>query len=82
MEGDTLNMNMKRLDSSKSVYELCTANPDITDILAEIGFKDIKIPGMLATAGRIMTIPKAAKIKGFDFDSIRQVFKLYGYELE
>jgi len=75
-------MDLKRLDSKKSVYELCTANSDVADILAEIGFKDIKIPGMLTTAGRIMTIPKAAKIKGFDFDSIRQVFKLHGYELE
>ena len=73
-------MEMIKLDSSKSVYELCTEHPDI-DILVEIGFKDIKIPGMLTTAGRIMTIPKGAKAKRIDMEDIREAFRRHGYEL-
>jgi hypothetical protein len=80
--GDTSFMDMKKLDSTKSVYELCTANPDVADILAEIGFKDIKKPGMLQTAGRFMTIPKSVKMKGFDPETVKQVFERHGYEIE
>jgi hypothetical protein len=75
-------MEVVRLDSKKSVYELCSADPVIADILDEIGFKDIKKPGMLPTAGRFMTIPKAAKLKGFNLEDIRQVFLQHGYDLE
>lgn len=80
--GNTHIMEPIKLDSSKSVYELCTAYPEVADILVEVGFKDIKIPGMLATAGRIMTIPKGAKVKRIDMEDIRQAFRKHGYELE
>jgi hypothetical protein len=75
-------MDIKKLDMTKSVYELCTGNPEVADILAEIGFKDIKIPGMLTTAGRFMTIAKASKIKGISIEAIKKVFEQHGYELE
>jgi len=74
-------MELIKLDSSKSVYELCTAHPEVADILVGIGFKDIKIPGMLTTAGRIMTIPKGAKIKRIEMEAIREAFRRHGYEL-
>ncbi len=47
-------MEEKILDMSKTVYELCTADPEILPILAELGFTDITKPGMLVTAGRFM----------------------------
>jgi hypothetical protein len=74
-------MELIKLDSSKTVYELCTEHPDVVDILVGIGFKDIKIPGMLATAGRIMTIPKGARAKRIDMENIREAFRRHGYEL-
>ena len=61
-------MDGKILDLSKTVHELCANDPDIKDILAEIGFTDITRPGMLATAGRFMTIPKGAALKKLTWD--------------
>ena len=71
----------KEIDFSKSVYELCSKDAGIIDILAELGFTDILKPGMLNTAGRFMTIPKGAAMKKIDFEKIRQVFINKGYDL-
>lgn len=72
-------MQEKILDLNKSVYELCTADPDMIAILKELGFKDITNPGMLATAGRFMTIPKGAVMKKIDLELIKQEFSKHGY---
>lgn len=73
---------MRVIDFNKTVYELCSENENIVEILAEIGFKDITKPGMINTAGRFMTIPKGAKAKGFDFDEIKKEFIKRGYDIK
>jgi hypothetical protein len=70
------------IDLNKTVYELCSDNQAVAEILAEIGFKDITKPGMINTAGRFMTIPKGAKAKGFDIDDIKKEFIKRGYEIK
>lgn len=75
-------MDEKILDLSKTVHELCANDPDIKDILAEIGFTDITRPGMLATAGRFMTIPKGAALKKIDMGHIMKVFEEKGYAIK
>ncbi|MEI7884363.1 MAG: DUF1858 domain-containing protein [Clostridia bacterium] len=72
---------MKTIDFSKTVYELCSFDPAIKDILSELGFQDITKPGMLSTAGRFMTIPKGAAMKKMSMVSIQQEFKRRGYEI-
>ena len=67
-------MEPKRIDLNQSVYSLCQQHPELTEILAAIGFPDIAKPGMLATAGRFMTIPKGAAMKKLDLgDIVRQL---------
>jgi len=62
----------KLIDLNKTVYQLYSENPDILDILYELGFTDIVKPGMLNTAGRFMTIPKGAAMKKISMDSIKK----------
>ncbi len=64
------------------MYELCSENENIAEILSEIGFKDITKPGMINTAGRFMTIPKGAKAKGFNIEEIKKEFIERGYEIK
>ena len=73
---------MNVIDFKKTVYELCSENKDIAEILSEIGFKDITKPGMINTAGRFMTIPKGAKAKGFNIEEIKKEFIKRGYEIK
>jgi len=64
-------MENKNLDLSNSVYDLCRNNPELVDLLYDMGFTDIKKPGMLSTAGRFMTIEKGAAMKKLNFDEVK-----------
>jgi hypothetical protein len=72
----------KTIDLSKSLYELCTAYPDIKEIMRKLGFQDITKPGMLSTAGKFMTIPKGASMKGISLDKIKAEFEKEGFQLQ
>jgi hypothetical protein len=74
-------MSEKSIDLSMSVYELCKNNPELADLLYELGFKDIKKPGMLTTVGRFMTIEKGAAMKKLDMDMIKAFFRDKGYNI-
>lgn len=72
----------KTLDLSKSVYELCREYPEIMDIMKELGFESITSPGMLNTAGRFMTIPKGAVMKGLEMGKIVEEFTKRGFSVK
>lgn len=74
-------MEEKILDLSKTVYQLCSEDPNIMNILEKLGFKDIVKPGMLETAGRFMTIYKGAAMKKIEIDKIRKKFADNGYKI-
>ena len=74
-------MAEKVVDFNKTVFELCSADPNIANILAEIGFTDILKPGMLKTAGRFMTIPKGAAMKKIDLEYVKEQFAGRGYDV-
>lgn len=71
---------MKLLDLSLPVQKLCAKFPELIDILYKLGFTEITKPGMLATAGRFMTIPKGAAMKRIDMDTILEALGESGFE--
>lgn len=71
----------KTIDLSKTVYELCQDEPEIIEIMKSLGFDSIAGPGMLKTAGRFMTIPKGAKMKGIPMEKIIEAFMQNGYKI-
>lgn len=72
---------MKRIDLRHTVYELVTANPEVADIMATLGFEEMRNSLMLNTAGRLTTIPMGAKLKSVPLDSIIKAFQEKGYEV-
>ncbi|HQL35123.1 MAG TPA: DUF1858 domain-containing protein [Bacillota bacterium] len=70
------------IDLSKTVYELSREYPEIVDIMKELGFESITNAGMLNTAGRFMTIPKGAEMKGISMEKISQAFESKGYSIK
>lgn len=72
----------RTLDLNKSVHELCGRYPELVQVMAELGFEDIAKPGMLATAGRFMTIPKGAAMKKLSLDEIVAKLREKGYTVE
>ena len=53
----------KKLDLTKSVYELTQEYPELIEIMAGLGFTEITKKPVLHSVGKLMTIPKGAKTK-------------------
>jgi len=73
-------MIMKELSLKKSVYELCSEHPELVDAMRDIGFVNITKPGMLQSAGRIMTIPKGCRAMGMSLDGVCKKLEQHGYK--
>lgn len=71
----------KKINLNDTVYDLCKEYPEIVDILNDLGFHDILKPGMLATAGRFMTIPKGAAMKKRNLEDIKETLKEKGFQI-
>ncbi|NLN47406.1 MAG: DUF1858 domain-containing protein [Clostridiaceae bacterium] len=70
----------KQIDLGHSVHDLCTHYPELKEILHGLGFVDILKPGMLQTAGRFMTLPNGARMKGIPLDVLRARLEEAGFE--
>ena len=67
------------IDLESSLYDIVKKHPIVLELMDELGFKEIKKPGMLQTAGRYMTIPKGAKMKKIPLEAIINRFELEGF---
>ena len=72
----------KIIDLTRSVHDLCKENPEVIEILKELGFDQITNPAMLNTAGRFMTIPKGAVMKGIDLGRIKRELENRGFSIK
>ena len=71
----------KKLDLTKSVYELTQEYPELIDIMAGLGFTEITKKAMLHSVGKIMTIPKGAKMKNIPMMDVVTTLMAKGFEL-
>ena len=71
----------KRLDLSKTIFQLCKDDPDILTIMVEAGFTEIAKPLMFNTVGKVMTIPKGAAMRGIPLEDVLRLFREKGYEI-
>lgn len=71
----------KPLDLNKSVYELTQKYPELVNIMKELGFTEITNPAMLHSMGRMMTIPKGAKMKKIPMLDVVMALLQHGFEL-
>lgn len=71
----------KIIDFSVPIKKLAQDYPDFIEIMYEAGFTRIKIPGLLATVGRVMTIPLGAQAMKLDLNKIKADFEAHGYKV-
>lgn len=71
----------KVIDLSRSIHDICSQYPEVKEMMTALGFQDITKPGMLNTAGRFMTIPKGAAMKGISLEKIKEAFEKNGFQL-
>lgn len=72
---------MKPLDLSRSVYDLVKEYPELQQIMYDLGFTEINKKAMLHSVGKIMTIPKGAKMKGISMLDIISTLTSKGFKI-
>ena len=70
----------KKLDLNKTVYELTQEYPELIEIMAGLGFTEIIKKPMLYSVGKIMTIPKGAKMKNISMMDVVTTLMGKGFE--
>ena len=71
----------KILDLDKSVASLVKEYPEVVDIMADLGFSEIKNPAMLASVGLIMNLKKGSQMKKIPMEEIVRAFRDKGFEI-
>ena len=72
----------KELNLNQKVFELCETYPELIEILSNVGFTEITKKNALQTVGKLMTIPKAAKLRGIDMAEILAALEEAGFSVE
>ena len=72
----------KTLDFSKSVYELTKEYPELIEIMKNLGFTEIIKPAVLHSAGRLMTVPRGAAMKGISMMDVMRSLAENGFVME
>ena len=73
---------MKEINLDQSLLSLVTTYPELIDILYDIGFTQIKAPGMLQTAGRFMTLRSGCELRKIDLNKLIIILKENGYKIK
>lgn len=80
-EIEATEQQQKIIDFSVPIKKLADEYPDFVQIMYDCGFTRIKIPGLLNTVGRVMTIPLGAQAMKINLNKIKQAFKQKGYKV-
>ena len=69
------------IDFNRSVYDLVQDYPQLREILAGLGFTEITKNAMLHSVGKLMTIPKGAKMKNIPMEQVVMALMGHGFTL-
>lgn len=73
---------MKEISLKDTVYETVTKNPDIREVIVSLGFTPLRDDKMLQTAGRLMTLGKAAKQFGISYETVVSTLRAHGFSVK
>ena len=69
----------KRLDLTRSVFELTQEYPELVEVMAALGFTEITQKPILHSVGKRMTIPKGAGMKNIPMEAVRSALAEAGF---
>ncbi len=72
---------MKTIDFSLMVAELVKAEPQVAEVLTELGLGKLVSPEALQVMGNIMTIPRAAAMQGVAMEVVIAAFRERGFSV-
>ncbi|UUX33854.1 DUF1858 domain-containing protein [Fundicoccus culcitae] len=69
------------IDLNISVYETLEKNPELIDLLVELGFTPLKNPLMRQTVGKATTLKQGCKMLGIDLNTLTKTLQWNGYKV-
>ena len=73
---------LKEISLDQTLNDLVIKYPELYDILYDFGFTQIKIPGMLETAGRFMTLRMGCELRKLDLTKLTSLLNELGYTIK
>ncbi len=73
---------MEEISLKDTVYETVTKHPRIREVIVSLGFAPLRDDKMLQTAGRMMTLGRAAKQFGISYETIVQTLEANGFSVK
>lgn len=73
---------IKEINLDQTLLSIVSQYPELIEILYDIGFTQIKAPGMLQTAGRFMTLRNGCELRKIDVNVLSIELKKNGYEIK
>ena len=71
----------KKIDLSRTVYDLTTQYPELIEVLAGLGLTDIKKKFLRNSVGKLITIPKGAGMHGIEMKAVIDALEQQGFEV-
>lgn len=72
----------KRINLKETVYQLTQEYPEVIEIMASLGFTEIRKKAVRLSVGKLMTIPKGAAMKGISLEQIVKALEDAGFTVE
>ena len=70
---------IKEINIDNTLSNIINEYPELLDILYECGFTQIKIPGMLQTAGRFMTLRSGCELRKIELERLKEILILNSF---
>ena len=70
---------MKEISLKDTVFEAVSKFPEIREVIISLGFAPLRDDKMLQTAGRMMTLGRAAKQFGLSYETVAQKLAEHGF---
>ena len=69
------------IDLSQPVANLLDKNPELLDLLVDLGFAPLANPQMRETVGRQVTLIQGAAMHGLPIERVRDILASNGYDV-
>lgn len=73
---------MKVISLHDKIYDIVKEYPEIRQPVIDLGFVHMQEDAMLNTAGKIMTLAKAAKRHDVSYDDFKNAFEPHGFQIK
>ena len=73
---------MKEISLKDTVFETVSKFPEIREVIISLGFAPLRDDKMLQTAGRMMTLGRAAKQFGLSYEKKKKKLAEHGFTVK